>query len=134
MVEMQLKTIKINDTGDRQYIGLAEVDGDRLLTIVIGYHEVQAIKRGVNGTKLERPLTHDFLNAFIEATGSQLDRVDITELRDGTFYALVRIVRADGSIAEIDGRPSDAIALASMQHAPIYVAEEVLQEAATFDA
>ena len=133
MIEMQLKTIKINDTGDRQYIGLGEVDGDRILTIVIGYQEVQAIKRGVNGTKLERPLTHDFVNNMLEATECKLQRVDITELRDGTFYALVRIERPDGTVAEIDARPSDAIALASMQHAPIFVADEVLFEAATFE-
>ncbi len=131
MIEMQLKTIKINDTGDRQYIGLSEVEGERLLTIVIGYQEVQAIKRGVNGTKLERPLTHDFVNAMLEATDCKLSRVDITELRDGTFYAMVRLERPDGTVAEIDARPSEAIALASIQHAQICVHEDVLFEAGT---
>ncbi len=129
MVEMPLKTIKVNDTGDRQYIGLAEEGGGRSLTIVIGYNEVQAIKRGVNGIKADRPLTHDLLSAILEATECRLERVDITELRDGTFFALVRILKPDGSVAEIDARPSDAIAVATMQSAPIFVAEAVLDEA-----
>lgn len=134
MIEMQLKTIKVNDTGDRQFIGLTEVDGDRTLTIVIGYQEVQAIKRGINGTKLERPLTHDLLSALVEATDCHLSRVDVTELRGGTFYALIRLEKPDGTVAEIDARPSDAIALASMQGAPIFVAEDVVFEGTPFDA
>ena len=133
MIEMRLKTIKINDTGDRQYIGLSEVEGDRNLTIVIGYHEVQAIKRGVNDIKADRPLTHDLCNSILAATECKLERVDITELRDGTFYALVRLQRPDGAAVEIDARPSDAIALASAPSAPIFVEDDVLREAATMD-
>jgi bifunctional DNase/RNase len=133
MIEMRLKTIKINDTGDRQYIGLSEVNGERSLTIVIGYNEVQAIKRGVNEIKPERPLTHDLCNSILAATECKLERVDITELRDGTFYALIRLERPDGGVVEIDARPSDAIALASAQSTPIFVGEEVLKEAATAD-
>lgn len=133
MIEMRLKTIKINDTGDRQYIGLAEVGGERNLTIVIGYNEVQAIKRGINDIRPERPLTHDLCNSLLEATGCTLERVNITELREGTFYALVRLLRPDGTIAEIDARPSDAIALASAQNAKIFVDESVLEEAASVD-
>ncbi len=133
MIEMKLKSIKINDTGDRQYIGLIEKDGTRALTIVIGYLEVQAISRSVNDVKLERPMTHDLTSAIIGATGCTLERVEVTELREGTFFAMVRLLKSNGEIAEIDARPSDAIALASAHGAPIFVAEEVLSEAATMD-
>jgi bifunctional DNase/RNase len=126
---MRLKTLKINDTGDRQYIGLAEVDGSRSLTIVIGYNEVQAIDRFVKKVRAPRPLTHDLVASLVEATGCKVERVDVTELREGTFYALIRLQRPDGTVAEVDARPSDAIALAASVDAPIYVAEDVLEEA-----
>ncbi len=133
MIEMRLKSIKINDTGDRQYIGLAEVEGERLLTIVIGYSEVQAIDRFVKEIPAARPLTHDLVANIVKATGCTVDRVMVTELRGGTFYALIRLLKPDGSIAEVDARPSDAIALASAVGASIFVAEEVLDEAMSVD-
>lgn len=131
MVEMRLQNLKINDTGDRQYIALSEVDGDRELTIVIGYSEVQAIDRFVKGVRPQRPMTHELVSNLIEATGSRVERVDITELRDGTFYAMIRLERPDGSIAEVDARPSDAIALATALKAPLFVADDVLREASS---
>ena len=133
MIEMQLKSIKINDTGDRQYIGLAEVGGARALTIVIGYSEVQAIDRFVKDIRPPRPMTHDLVSNLIEASGCQVERVDVTELRGGTFYAMIRLLRPDGTVAEVDARPSDAIALATALKVPIFVDEDVLEEAATPD-
>ncbi len=133
MVEMRLHSLKINDTGDRQYIGLSEVDGDRDLTIVIGYSEVQAIDRFVHDKRPPRPMTHELVSNLIEASGSRVERVDVTELRGGTFYAMIRLLRSDGSIAEVDARPSDAIALATALKAPIFVSDDVLREAATPD-
>ena len=133
MVEMRLQTLKINDTGDRQYIGLSEVGGARELTIVIGYSEVQAIDRFLKDVRPPRPMTHELVSNLIEATGSRVERVDITELRGGTFFAMIRLERPDGTLAEVDARPSDAIALATALKAPIYVADEVLREAATVE-
>lgn len=133
MIEVQLRTIKINDTGDRQYISLGEVDGERLLTIVIGHLEVHAIRRGVNGEKPPRPMTHDLLGALLEGLDATLERVDITELREGTYYALVRVRRPDDTVVEIDARPSDAIALAVVHDVPLFVAPEVMEAAATYE-
>jgi bifunctional DNase/RNase len=133
VVEMRLKSIKINDTGDRQYIGLAEVGGARTLTIVIGYSEVQAIDRFVKEIRPQRPLTHDLVTNIVQATGCTVERIEVTELRGGTFYALIRLQRPDGTVAEVDARPSDAIALAAANQAPIFVAEDVLNEAMSVD-
>lgn len=129
MKRVSLRTIKISDTGDRQYIGLAEEGTDRILTIVIGYSEALAIQRFVNEDKPKRPLTHDLLGTVLEATHTTLERVDITELRKGTYYAMIRLGKPDGSIAEVDARPSDAIALATLLDAPIYVADDVMEAA-----
>ena len=133
MVEMRLQSLKINDTGDRQYIGLSEVDGARELTIVIGYSEVQAIDRFVKDVRPPRPMTHELVSNLIEATGCRVERIDITELRGGTFYAMIRLERPDGTLAEVDARPSDAIALATALKAPIYVSDDVLREATAVD-
>ena len=129
MIQMRLQSIKINDTGDRQFIGLRGVDDDKSLTIVIGYTEVQAIDRFVKEQRPPRPMTHDLVSNLIEASGCKVERVEITELRNGTFYAMIRLERPDGSIAEVDARPSDAVALATALKAPIFVDEEVLREA-----
>ena len=133
MIPMRLQSIKINDTGDRQFIGLTEVDGPRALTIVIGYNEVQAIDRFVKDVQLPRPLTHDLLSNLIEASGCKVERVNITELRKGTYYAMIRLERLDGTVAEVDARPSDAVALATALKAPIYVDDDVLHEAMKID-
>jgi bifunctional DNase/RNase len=130
LVEMELRSIKISDTGDRQYIGLSEKDGTRTLTIVIGYGEVQAIHRFVKGEQLPRPMTHDLLVALLEAGGVSMEKVDVTDLKDGTFFAVIHLKRADGTSAQVDARPSDAIAMATALKRPIYVAEQVLRDAA----
>ena len=129
MVRMELRSIHINDTGDRQFVTLAEVEGKRVLTIVIGYTEVQAIDRMVKGARPQRPLTHELMVTLLEAAGAKLEKVSITELREGTFFALLRLVRADGGTVEIDARPSDALALAVAVSAPIEVAEAVIEAA-----
>ena len=129
MIPMELQSIKINDTGDRQYIQLGEKGGERTLTIVIGYAEVQAIDRFVKDVKLQRPMTHDLLVGLIEAAGAEMDRVEVTELKEGTFYAVIHVKKADGTTAEVDARPSDAIALATAMKKPIFVDEDVLREA-----
>jgi uncharacterized protein len=129
VVRMELRSIHVNDTADRQYVTLAEQDGPRTLTIVIGWNEVQAIDRFVKGARPPRPLTHDLLAALLSASGATLDRVDVTELKEGTFYAVLRLTRADGSTVDVDARPSDAIALATALAKPLFVAEAVIEAA-----
>lgn len=126
---MELRSIHINDTADRQYVTLAEKGGSRTLTIVIAWNEVQAIDRFVKGAHPPRPLTHELLVALLSATGATLEQVSVTELKDGTFYALVRLTRADGGTVEVDARPSDALALAAALDKPIFVEDAVIEAA-----
>lgn len=126
---MELRSIKINDTGDRQYIALGEKGGERNLTIVIGYQEAQAIDRFVKGRSMQRPMTHDLLASVVEKTGAEVERVEVVDLREGTFYAEIRITRQDGTRIGVDARPSDAIALATALSKPLYVSEDVLRDA-----
>lgn len=130
MVEVELRRITINDTGDKQYITLGEKEGTRHLTIVIGYQEAQAIDRFVKSLQMPRPMTHDLAVSLIGAGGSEMERVEITKLDEGTYYAMIRLRRIDGSVVEVDSRPSDAIALATALTKPLFVAESVMEEAA----
>lgn len=105
---------------------LKEIAGERRLPIIIGSFEAQHIALELEGIKPPRPLTHDLLRNIIEQLGFSLSYVYINELRDGTFFAKIKM--DVGSIDEIDSRPSDAIALALKFSVPIYVAEDVMDE------
>jgi hypothetical protein len=78
---------------------------------------------------LSRPQTHDLLASVIEAMGGRIERITVTHLAEGTFFAELSIRLRDGSIIGVDSRPSDAIALGIANDAPIYVAEVVLESA-----
>jgi len=126
-VPMELSRIIITELSDQQVIYLKEVDGDRSFPIVIGIWEATSIDRRIKGHKTARPMTHDLLASVIEHLGGEIQDIIISELRDHTYYALLRI-RQNGELIEVDCRPSDAIALAAGLDVPIYVAEEVLDE------
>lgn len=106
---------------------LRETDGARRLPIIIGAFEAQAIALEIEGIKPPRPMTHDLFKDVVDTLGYNLTEVTITELREGTFYARLHIDTAMGD--EVDSRPSDAIALAVRYNVPIFVSEEVLDEA-----
>jgi uncharacterized protein len=105
---------------------LKEVAGERRLPIIIGSFEAQHIALELEGIKPPRPLTHDLLRNVIESLGFSISYVVINELRDGTFFAKIKMDIE--SLGEIDSRPSDAIALALKFAVPIYVSEDVMSE------
>jgi len=131
MVEMVLHRILISETTDQQYIYLKEKAGERSFPIVIGFNEAQAIHRFVNQQAVPRPQTHELLTSVLSVLGARLVRVEVTNLKDSTFYAVLHLLTSDGRTAELDARPSDAIALATAVKVPIFVAEAVLEESAT---
>ena len=128
-VQMSLSRIIISEINDQQVIYLREVEGDRTFPILIGIFEATSIDRRVKDYRSPRPLTHDLLVNTVELLGAELDSVVISELRDHTYYAKLR-VRMEGEMIEIDSRPSDAIAVAVTcnPELPIYVSEEVLDD------
>ncbi len=126
-VQMELKRIIISEIHEQQIILLREIDGERSFSIMIGIFEATSIDRRVKHLPSPRPLTHDLVTGTIDALGGELRDIFISELRDHTYYAKVRI-RKDGELMEVDSRPSDAIALAVTAKAPIYVADDVLEE------
>ena len=128
-VQMELSRIIISEINDQQVIYLKEVEGDRAFPILIGLFEATSIDRRVKGHPTPRPLTHDLLVNTVENLGGELQDVVISELKDHTYYARLR-VKHDGELVEVDARPSDAIAIAVTcdPPLPIYVAEDVLND------
>ncbi len=128
-VQMELSRIIISEINDQQVIYLKETDGDRTFPILIGIFEATSIDRRVKRHETPRPLTHDLLVNIVEMMGGELQDVVISELKDHTYYALLR-VRREGELIEIDARPSDAIAVSVTcdPPLPIYVSEEVLND------
>ena len=125
---MDLSRIIISETTEEQVIVLREREGGRVFPIVIGIWEALSIDRTIKGRKTPRPMTHDLIGQVIGGLDASLERVVITELRERTFYANL-IPRRNGQQVQVESRPSDAIALAVLMQAPIYVEEGVLQDA-----
>ncbi len=143
-VRMELSRILIRELVDYQIIELREaeeftdedgtaqvrqIEDGRTFPIVIGLPEAQAIERRLSGVEIKRPQTHDLLASIIESLGGRLDSIAITNLQEHTFFAELRLSKADGTGVNVDCRPSDAIALGISENVPIYVAEHVLEEA-----
>jgi bifunctional DNase/RNase len=98
-----------------------------LVPIWVGSQEAASISIAVSGQEPPRPLSHDLMHRLLEAVGATVDRVDVTRIEDGTFYAELSVTTTRGPLT-LDCRPSDAIALASRVGAPLFVAEAVLEE------
>ena len=128
-VAMELSRIIISEISNEQVIHLKEIDGDRTFPILIGIFEATSIDRRVKDVESQRPLTHDLLVNAVDLLGGSFQDVMISELREHTYYAILR-VRHEGELLEIDARPSDAIAIAVTcdPPLPIYVNEDVLND------
>ncbi len=100
----------------------------RQLPVMVGQFEAQAIALAMEGIELPRPMTHDLLSNVIDKLALSLESVTISDLKDGTFYAKLRL-RTPRGIREIDARPSDAIAIALRSKASIYVEDWIMAEA-----
>lgn len=128
--ESKVFTVLMWPASGSYIVVLEEVPGMRLLLIWIGRSEAEAIALKLQNAELPRPLTHDLLKTVVDRIGYKVDRVVINDLRNDTYYAKI-ILRNDGSVIEIDSRPSDAIALAVRSDSRIYIDESVLEKGAT---
>ena len=128
-VPMKLSRIIISEVNEQQIIYLKEIGGERTFPILIGLFEAMSINRRVKGEEYPRPLTHDLIVGVVENLGAEFQDVIISELKEHTYFAKLRI-RHQGELIEVDARPSDAIAVAVTCDPvlPIYVNEDVLND------
>lgn len=125
---MNLAGLRVELPNSQPIVLLRERDGERFLPIWIGQPEAASIAQALQGVVPPRPMTHDLMRNILEELAVQVQNIVITELRDGTYYAVINMQR-NGTNLEISSRPSDAIALAVRLECPIFASEEVLAEA-----
>jgi bifunctional DNase/RNase len=126
---MTIYGVSFDMVGKQPIVLLKTVDGNKFLPIWIGHPEAAAILMKLQGASTPRPMTHDLLSDVLEQMDAKCEKVSVTELRDNTFFASITI-SMNGSELEIDSRPSDALALAVRTSAPIFAADEVIEESA----
>jgi uncharacterized protein len=129
MHEMVIYGVSFDLVGKQPIVLLKTAEGNKFLPIWIGHPEAAAILMKLQGATPPRPMTHDLVNDILGELDARVLRITVTELRENTFYAQITVQR-DGFEVEIDSRPSDAIALAIRAEAPIYAADEVIEESA----
>jgi len=126
---MHIYGVSFDLVGKQPIVLLKTAEGNKFLPIWIGHPEAAAILMKLQSATTPRPMTHDLVTDMLEQLGAQVVRIAVTELRENTFFAQIT-VQQDGSEVDIDSRPSDAIALAIRADAPIYAADEVIEESA----
>ncbi len=128
MTPMELVGVRVEIPANTPMVLLREQSGEqRLLPIYIGSPEASAIHYALEGIDPPRPLTHDLFISVIELLGTSLESVVITEVRDHTYYAELHLSTTGGDKV-VSSRPSDAIALAVRCEAPIFAADQLLDE------
>ena len=139
MIEVIVSRLGLDSASNAFVVILQEKDAKRLLPIWIGRAEAESIAAHLDGEQRARPMTHDLAQSLITALGGSLERVHITRVHEGTFFAEMHL-QAAGTARVVDSRPSDAIAIALRAGAPIFAAPELLvdyespeQEAADTD-
>lgn len=124
MVEVHIDGLAMDLVSNSPVVVLASKELNKVLPIWIGHNEAWAIAMEISGLGSKRPLTHDLFKNTIDALGGKLEKVEVTELREQTFYARLHIA-ANGKNFSIDARPSDSIALALKAGCPIYANEDL---------
>ena len=127
---MRLVGVRVELPTNNPIVLLREADGEhRVLPIFIGAVEATAIAFALQGVVTQRPMTHDLMRDLLGELKVNVERIVITDLRDGTFFAEIEMT-AGGNRHAVSSRPSDAIALAARLGTPIFANETVLDEAA----
>jgi len=128
VVEVHIRAIAATSGGCAVFLG----NEDKVFVMFVDQSVGTAITMFMQGTQKERPLTHDLLANILRALGAKIERVIVNDLKRGTYFARL-VLSAENQlkekkIIEIDARPSDCIAMATAQRAPIYVSLEVWDE------
>ncbi|MET0253971.1 MAG: bifunctional nuclease family protein [Terrimicrobiaceae bacterium] len=128
VIQVQIKALIPTNAGVAVFLGNEE----KIFVIYVDPSVGSAINMFVNGTAKERPLTHDLMALILAAVGARVERVIVNDLKSGTYFGRL-IITAENElqqrkIIELDSRPSDCLAMATHQKAPIFVSREVWDE------
>ncbi|HZI36422.1 MAG TPA: bifunctional nuclease family protein [Gaiellales bacterium] len=129
MQEVSIYGVSFDMVGKQPIVLLKTLDGNKFLPIWIGHPEAAAILVKLQGSPTPRPMTHDLVADMLGEMNAQVTKIAVTELRESTFYAVITL-HVNGSEIDVDSRPSDALALAVRTSAPIFVADQVIDDSA----
>ncbi len=124
MKEVKVDGLALDMTTNSPVVILAPYEGEKVLPIWIGHSEAWAIAMELSEVGAKRPMTHDLLKSVIDTLNAKVDKIEITELKEQTFYARLYL-SMNGDKFEVDARPSDSIALALKTKSPIFASEEL---------
>ena len=128
MLELEIESIRVRQETQQRAVVLKVKDSDLYLPIFIGQFEVEAIRFKLMNVEGERPMTHDLLGSVIDDLGGTIHSIVVSELKNDTFFAKI-VIDTNGTLIEIDARPSDALALAVRSESPIYAEDDVVEKA-----
>ena len=133
MIPVKVQKISYYHPSRSYAVILKELDGDRRLPVLIGAFEAKSIAMAMEYMETPRPLTHDLITNLIKGIDANLSSVKLTKLEEGVFYSVLDIQSKEMCHYEIDSRPSDALAIALRMHSPIFVSDEIMKDAITFE-
>ncbi|MCZ6632707.1 MAG: DUF151 domain-containing protein [bacterium] len=128
MVEMRVENLTAYPTTARETVWLRVIEGKVMVPIEIGHTEYLAIYAALVGEELPRPLTHDLLKTILDHFDTQVEEVQIVDLKDSIYYAELVLSRG-GEQLRLDARSSDSIALALKYDAPIFMDGSIIEQA-----
>ncbi len=131
-IEMTIKGLMVDPVTNMPIVILRDEGSERVLPIWVGIFEANAIALQIENIETPRPMTHDLLRNVIANLNGAVEKIVVSDLKENTFYALIYVRIAEELVA-VDARPSDAIALALRVSAPIYVEDDVIQNAKSID-
>jgi bifunctional DNase/RNase len=124
---MMVGGLTLDPTTKMPIVVLKDPDNKLNLPIWIGPLEAASMATELEGIRPARPMTHDLVRNLMGDLGATVEAVEITELRENTYYARIEVKTREGAAVSIDSRPSDAISIALRTKSPIYVAKAVLE-------
>mgnify|MGYP006285205337 CR=1 FL=1 len=128
MVEVVIDSIRVSLMSQQRVIILREMGSERYLPIMVGIYEAEHLTLAMQNVEVSRPLTYDLFVNMLETLGAEVIHVEVVALRNETYYGNI-VVNIDGTMHNIDSRPSDAMNLAVRLDVPIFASREVLDEA-----
>jgi bifunctional DNase/RNase len=131
-VEMKVSGLTIDPLTNTPIVILKDLEGKRAVPIWIGLFEASAIATELEKISFSRPMTHDLMRDLLKILAAKVNRIEIIDLRNNTFFACIHLQR-NGDTLIVDSRPSDAIALALRVNCPIFIDEKVIEKSRNID-
>ncbi len=132
IIEVKIEGLTLDPMTNMPIVLLRNLEGNKALPIWVGIYEANAIASVIEDIGSPRPLTHELIYNILDGVKVSVERVVVNDLRENTFYALIFLLQ-NGKLVKIDSRPSDAIAIALRNKAPIFVSEKVFEDAKLID-